>query len=81
MIHDLSYPKGRGVNDLILPTLLEVSYEDFDRVSSIIVDAGVNTLIAKVDIQSAFCILPIFVFMSGSTGPFLAFCITNRHPN
>lgn len=36
VIHDLSFPKGRGVNDLIPNHLTSVVYEDFDYVVSLI---------------------------------------------
>lgn len=56
VIHDLSLPKGQSINDLIPNSL---TYEDFDHVSSLIMAAGASALVAKVDIQSAFWILPI----------------------
>lgn len=59
VIHDLSFPKGRGVNDFIPNSLTSVSYEDFDYVSSLIRQAGAGALIAKVDIKNAFRIMPI----------------------
>lgn len=59
VIHDLSYPKGRGVNDLIPNHLTSVTYEDFDHVVGLIRQAGRGALIAKVDIQNAFRIMPI----------------------
>lgn len=59
IIHDLSYPKGCAVNDLIPNHLTSVSYEDFDHVADLINRAGKAALVAKVDIQSAFRILPI----------------------
>lgn len=59
IIHDLSFPTGQSVNDLIPQDLTSVVYEDFDHVASLVVAAGKGALIAKVDIQSAFRILPI----------------------
>lgn len=61
VIHDLSFPKGRGVNDLISNHLMSVSYEDFEFVISLIRQVGAGALIAKVDIQNAFRIMPIHV--------------------
>lgn len=59
VIHDLSFPKGKAVNDMIPNHLTAVSYEDFDHVAALIVAQGRGCLIAKVDIKSAFRILPI----------------------
>lgn len=59
VIHDLSYPKGRSVNDLIPGSLTTVQYEDFDHVSHLIFSAGRCAFISKVDIQNAFRIIPI----------------------
>lgn len=59
VIHDLSFPKGQGVNDLIPNHLTSVSYEDFDHVAHLIRQSGVGALISKVDIQNAFRIMPI----------------------
>lgn len=59
VIHDLSFPKGRGVNDLIPNHLIAVSYEDFEFVMRIVRAAGQGALISKVDIQNAFRIMPI----------------------
>lgn len=59
VIHDLSFPKGKGVNDLIPNELTSVNYEDFDHVVSLIQAAGPRTWISKVDIRHAFRIMPI----------------------
>lgn len=59
VIHDLSYPKGRSVNDAIPQDLTSVVYEDFDTVVSILAKLPMGALMAKVDIQHAFRILPI----------------------
>lgn len=59
VIHDLSYPEGAAVNDLIPNRMMGVSFDDFDYVARLINLAGRASLIAKVDIQSAFCILSI----------------------
>lgn len=59
VIHDLSFPKGQGVNDLIPNHLTSVTYEDFDHVVHLIRTTGKGVLISKVDIQNAFRIMPI----------------------
>lgn len=50
VIHNLSFPKGCGVNDLITNHLTSIVYEDFEHVASLIHQAGAGTLIAKADI-------------------------------
>lgn len=70
VIHDLSFPKGQSVNDMIPNHLTSVSYEDFDHMVSLIVQQGLGAPIAKVDIKSDFHILPIHpdsVHLFGST--------------
>ena len=59
VIHDLSFPKGRSVNDGILQDDAAVRYETFDHVVSIIQRIGTGALIAKVDIEHAFRIIPV----------------------
>lgn len=59
VIHDLSFPKSRAVNDLIPNHLSSVEYEDFDHVVRLIRKAGDGALVAKVDLQNAFPIMPI----------------------
>lgn len=59
VIHNLSFPKGCSVNSLIPNYLTGVSYEDFDHVVGLINIAGEAASLAKVDIQSAFRILPV----------------------
>lgn len=54
VIHDLSYPKGQGVNDLIPNHLTSVQYENFDHVAGLIRQAGAKALISKVDIHMPF---------------------------
>lgn len=58
VIHDLSF-LGCAVNDLIPQDLTSVSYEDFDVVAQLVMRAGQGALIARVNIQSAFHIMPI----------------------
>lgn len=59
VIQDLSFPKGCAINDLIPNHLTGVSYEDFEHVLRLISQAGEAALVAKVDTQSAFRILPM----------------------
>ena len=61
MIHDLSYPKNldTSVNAHIPKEYCAVKYEDFDFVADLIVKNGRGCYIGKVDIESAFRIVPI----------------------
>ena len=61
MIHDLSYPKheNTSVNANIPRDFCAVSYEDLDVVIDLIVKNGRGCYIGKVDIESAFRIIPI----------------------
>ena len=61
MIHDLSYPKNEGtsVNAFIPRSYCTVQYEDFDVVADLIVKNGPGCFVGKIDIESAFRIIPI----------------------
>jgi len=60
LIHNLSWPRGESVNDFI-DSIEEarVSYSSFDSVIHKIVGMGKGTLLAKVEIRSAFRLLPV----------------------
>lgn len=59
MIHDLSFPKTSSVNDCIDPIDAAVTYETLDNVIGLVQKMGAGALIAKVDIESAFRIIPV----------------------
>ena len=61
LIVDLSSPSGSSVNDGICPEMCSLSYisvDDID-VSKIVASLGRGTLLAKVDIKSAYGIVPV----------------------
>lgn len=58
LITHLSYPEGDSVNDFIDPSLTRVNYSNFDSVVNIIQSLGRGSLIGKMDIKSAFRLLP-----------------------
>ncbi|CAJ0934229.1 unnamed protein product [Ranitomeya imitator] len=58
LIHHLSYPKGRSVNDGIPNDDTTVTYIPFDRAVEMVRKAGPGALMAKSDIESAFRLLP-----------------------
>ena len=58
MIHHLSYPKGKSVNDGISPEHSSVQYANIDQAIKRIKQSG-GSYLAKTDIKRAFRILPI----------------------
>ena len=58
MIFNLSYPAGRSVNDSIAPEDASVSYTRFDKIVHMVGIAGRGSYLVKVDIKSAFRLLP-----------------------
>lgn len=60
LITHLSYPPSRSVNDFINPQFTSVQYSSFDNAVSIVKRLGPNALIAKMDIKSAFRLLPVY---------------------
>ena len=53
LITDLSFPDGFSVNDGIDTALCSLSYTTIDDVASIVVEKGIESLLDKVDIESA----------------------------
>jgi len=59
LIVDLSSPKKFSVNDGIDPSWCSLSYVTVDRVASQAGRLGLGTLMAKVDVRSAYRIIPV----------------------
>jgi len=59
LIHHLSYPIGSSINDFIDPKICSVKYTEFDEAVFMIQDLGKNCWLFKMDIKSAFRLLPI----------------------
>lgn len=59
LIHHLSYPLGKGINFFIDESLCTVHYTSFDNIIDIVNKLGPKTLMGKMDIKSAFRLLPI----------------------
>jgi len=57
LIVDMSHPEGRSVNDGIPKALCSLHYDD---AISEVVKLGQGCLLAKVDIKSAFRLLPVY---------------------
>ena len=59
LIIDLSYSKGHSINDGISKPLCELHYVTIDEAIDKIAQLGNGSLLAKIDIRSAFRLLPI----------------------
>ena len=59
LIVDLSDPSGGSVNDGVDPILCSFAYKTVDDAMRIILHKGKGTLLAKLDLESAYRILPV----------------------
>ena len=59
LITDLSFPSDQSVNDGICRDLCSLSYTTVDHVAEVAVDLGPGALMAKVDIESAYRLIPV----------------------
>ena len=59
LIIDLSHPKGRSVNDGIPKDLCSMTYITIDHAVSKILELGPGTQLAKIDVRSAFRLVPV----------------------
>ena len=59
MIVDLSYPKGESVNDGVPASLCSLSYASVENATQFIKVLGHGTLLIKIDLKSAYRIVPI----------------------
>ncbi|XP_041438056.1 uncharacterized protein LOC121399992 [Xenopus laevis] len=59
MIQHLSYPEGASVNDALDKEQCSVQYQSFEKALEIVKMQGEGALMAKVDIESAFRLLPL----------------------
>ena len=59
LITDLSFPSGTSVNDRIDPALSSMVYTTVDEVGAQAAALGPGTLLAKVDIESAYWLIPV----------------------
>lgn len=56
---DLSFLHGQSVNDGIDTDLCSLSCSSVDDVAEIITELGVGSLLAKIDIESAYRLIPV----------------------
>ncbi|KAK3103024.1 hypothetical protein FSP39_015834 [Pinctada imbricata] len=59
LIHHLSYPSGESVNDHIDDIFCKVKYTSFDTALEMLAKLGPGAIAARLDIKSAFRLLPI----------------------
>ncbi len=59
LIVDLSYPKGACVNEGIEPELCSLKYVTIDEAVRRVLSRGRGTLLAKLDLESAYRIVPV----------------------
>ena len=59
LIVDLSHPSGESINDGVDPALCSLSYPSVDEAARIIADLGRGTILAKLDIESAYRNMPV----------------------
>ena len=59
LITDLSFPHGQSVNDGIDATLYSIAYITVDNVATLVARLGRGSLLAKVDIEAAYRLVPV----------------------
>ena len=59
LITDLSFPIGQSVNDGINPALCLLHYTTVEDIAKIIAEVGKGALLAKFNIESAYCLIPV----------------------
>ena len=59
LITDLSFPQGHSVNDEINPSLCSLAYTTVDDIAAVVAQLGKGALLAKVDIESAYRLIPV----------------------
>lgn len=59
LITDLSFPPDKSINDGIDPSLCSLSYVTVDDVAEIVSQLGRGALLAKIDIESAYRLIPV----------------------
>ena len=59
LITDLSFPDGASVNDAIDPRLCSLKYVTVNQVTKKAMQLGKGSLIAKIDIKSAYRLVPV----------------------
>ena len=60
IITDLSFPHGRSVNDGIAGGMCSLEYTTVDKVAGVALALGRGTLLAKIDIKSAYRLISVY---------------------
>ena len=68
LIIDLSSPKGKSVNDAIIPQLCSLQYSRVDHVAQVVRVLGKGTLMCKLDLNSAYRVVPVHPSDRGFAG-------------
>ena len=55
----MSFPEGSSVNDAVDPALCTLEYVTVDRVAEEAMQLGNGSLLAKIDIESAYRLIPV----------------------
>ena len=81
LIVDLSHPRGCSVNGDISKPLCSLKFVTIDEAIKGIMQYGLGMLLAKIDIKSAFCLLPVhpvdryMLGMQWSEGVYIDTCL------
>ena len=81
LIVDLSYPRGKSVNSSIPKELSSMTYITIDDAISEVLSRGPGTLLAKIDVRSAFRLVPVhpadrhLLAMEWKSGIFIDTCL------
>ena len=59
LITDLSYPSGQSVNDGVESVFCSLKYTSVDRVAEVVAMYPPGTLLVKIDIESAYRLVPV----------------------
>ncbi len=59
LITDLSFPEGASVNQGISADLCSLRYTSVEEVAHVIAQLGKGTLLAKVDVEAAYRLVPV----------------------
>ena len=59
LIVDLSHPQGGSINDGIDPSVCSLKYASVDEAVEVIRRWGPGTLLAKLDLKAAYCMVPV----------------------
>ena len=59
LIVDLSHPRGASINDGVDSQLCSLSYTSVEAAATKVLELGLGSLIAKLDLESAYRMIPV----------------------